>query len=87
MYFAKEKVLFYLYCVKFAQGDLAFSFMFKSPYYAECLEYENNATVRCNISGQLSLNVLREDVSIHWTNLKYCGKSLKIRFLSYFHSL
>ena len=28
---------------------------------------------------------LREDVSIHRTNLKYCGKSPKIRFLSYFH--
>ena len=30
---------------------------------------------------------LREDVSIHRTNLKYCGKSPKIRFLSYFHIL
>ena len=25
-------------------------------------------------------NLLREDVSIHRTNLKYCGKSPKIRF-------
>ena len=31
--------------------------------------------------------LLREDVSIHRTNLKYCGKSPKIRFLSYFHIL
>ena len=30
-------------------------------------------------------NHLREDVSIHRTNWKYCGKSPKIRFLSYFH--
>ena len=30
---------------------------------------------------------LREDVSIHRTNLKYCDKSPKIRFLSYFHIL
>ena len=30
---------------------------------------------------------LREDVSIHRTNLKYCGKSPKIRFLSNFHIL
>ena len=30
---------------------------------------------------------LREEVSIHRTNLKYCGKSPKIRFLSYFYSL
>ena len=29
--------------------------------------------------------VLREDVSIHRTNLEYCGKSPKIRFHSYFH--
>ena len=31
--------------------------------------------------------VLREDVSIHRTNLKYCGKSPKIRFLPYFRIL
>ena len=31
--------------------------------------------------------LLREEVSIHRTNLKYCGKSPKIRFLSYFHIL
>ena len=30
---------------------------------------------------------LREDVSIHRANLKYCGESPKIRFLSYFHIL
>ena len=30
---------------------------------------------------------LREDVSIYPTNLKYCGKSPKICFLSYFHIL
>ena len=32
-------------------------------------------------------NDLREDVSIHRTNLKYYGKSPKIRFLSYFYIL
>ena len=30
---------------------------------------------------------LREDVSVHRTNLKYCGKSPKNRFLSNFHIL
>ena len=30
---------------------------------------------------------LREDVSIHQTNLKYCGKSPNIRFLPYFRIL
>ena len=30
---------------------------------------------------------LREDVSIHRTNFKYCGKSPKIRFLCYFHTV
>ena len=29
--------------------------------------------------------LLRENVSIHRTNLKYCGKSPKVRFHSYFH--
>ena len=29
--------------------------------------------------------LLREDVSIHPTNLKHCGKSSKIQFHSYFH--
>ena len=29
-------------------------------------------------------NLLREDVSIYRTNLKYCGKSPEIRFISYF---
>ena len=33
------------------------------------------------------LKQLREDVSIHRTNLKYSGKSPKIRFHSYFHIL
>ena len=32
-------------------------------------------------------SALSEDVSIHRTNLKYCGKSLKIRLHSYFHIL
>ena len=39
------------------------------------------------IKTWIFLNFLREDISIHRTNLKYCGKSPKIRFLSYFHSL
>ena len=30
---------------------------------------------------------LSEDVSIHRTNLKYCGKSPKIRFHFYFYNL
>ena len=31
--------------------------------------------------------ILGEDVSIHRINLKYCGKSPKIRFLPYFRIL
>ena len=32
-------------------------------------------------------SVLREDASIHRTNLKYCGKSPKILFIFYFRIL
>ena len=41
---------------------------------------------RMTFSSQC-LSYLREEVSIHQTNLKYCGKSPKIRFLSNFHIL
>ena len=48
---------------------------------------ETNKENAQNADFVRSLKTLREDVSIHRTNLKYCGKSPKIRFPSYFHIL
>ena len=42
---------------------------------------------KCYQTFNGSKKYLREDVSIHPTNLKYCGKSPKIFFVTYFHIL
>ena len=51
------------------------------------LSFQLSCKVRRLNGSKNALWILREDVSINRTNLKYRGKSPKISFHSYFHSL
>ena len=62
-----------------------------SPFFCKWLDhigfYVLQILLLCSLECILYRNpslVLREDISIHRTNLKYCGKSPKIRFHSSF---
>ena len=58
-----------------------------SKFHAACRRVPDVSLVLCCWKTKTDAVCYFENVSIHRTNLEYCGKSPKIRFHSYFHFL